>query len=351
MAETLILATKLPPESPDDELALFVNLSRRPDTLLEAAEVAKLTGQLPKSSRTGHIHAGEQYLGSYIRAPLSEGGCASLRESAIADVMIGLSQGILRMPRYRGHQSLPIVPLEELGNRGLLHRDIGTHNAVQPPYRGPFRIHPISPAPSYPILWGHSANRERCLIVEPDSQGEVLPGCDEQAKHVWETATRLHFNLDFRLNSQSLAACCTPDPTVGGRAWPNFCLKEKYWEHIMVLWANSTLGLMSSWWQGSLQQQGRSILTISSLPQLRVFDPRSLSDQQLEKSKRVFKEFENRQLLPANEAYRDKSRIEIDRSVLVDILGFPKDILEPLENLRLQWCNEPSVHGGKSTKP
>ena len=152
IAEALIFATKCPPDSPDSELALFVNLWRRPFTLLEAAEVAKLVEQLPVSSRTGHIRAGEQDLGNYIRVPLDKGGCASLRESAIADVMIGLSQGLLRMARYRPHHSIPIVPLGELGERGLLHRDIGTRKNVRPPYRGPFRIVPLSPTPSYPIL-------------------------------------------------------------------------------------------------------------------------------------------------------------------------------------------------------
>ena len=65
IAEALIFATKCPPDSPDSELALFVNLRRRPSTLLEAAEVAKLVEQLPVSSRTGRIRAGEQDLGNY----------------------------------------------------------------------------------------------------------------------------------------------------------------------------------------------------------------------------------------------------------------------------------------------
>ncbi len=37
--------------------------------------------------------------------------------------------------------------------------------------------------------------------------------------------------------------------------------------------------------------------------------------------------------------------------MLVDLLRLPEDVLEPLKVLRLQWCSEPSVHGGKSTPP
>ena len=37
--------------------------------------------------------------------------------------------------------------------------------------------------------------------------------------------------------------------------------------------------------------------------------------------------------------------------MLCDLLGLPESILEPLAALRLQWCEEPSVHGGKPTRP
>ena len=88
---------------------------------------------------------------------------------------------------------------------------------------GQFEIIPIQGVPQYPVLWGHDAERERSLVVLPDSEGEVRPGCDARAIDVWNaTASRLHFNLDFRINSQSLTACLTPTKAIGGRAWPNF---------------------------------------------------------------------------------------------------------------------------------
>ena len=54
-------------------------------------------------------------------------------------------------------------------------------------------------------------------------------------------------------------------------------------------------------------------------------------------------------MLPANEAWRDVARQDLDRAVLIDLLGLSEDLLEPLNLLRRQWCAEPSVHGGKST--
>ena len=57
------------------------------------------------------------------------------------------------------------------------------------------------------------------------------------------------------------------------------------------------------------------------------------------------------QFLPVNEAYRDNTRKELDHRILIDMLGLPESILEPLYLLRLKWCSEPSVHGGEKTAP
>ena len=351
MAETLIVATRRSADDDPNAAALFVNLQRRPSSLLEAAELARLVGGLPSRSTSGHIRAGGQELGSYIRAPLDKGGCASLRESALADLMLALSDGELRMPRYRARHAIPITRLGELGQRGLLDRDIGNRNESRPPYRGPFRIRPLQGVASYPILWGHEADRERSILVQPDSEGDVRPGCEDRAVDAWQTATRLHFNRDFRLNSQSLAACLTPELSLGGRAWPNFRPERDEWQNVLALWANCTLGLVSFWWAGSRQQQGRSVLTISGLPDLLAIDPRHFPADKLRQAEDILGRFLNVPLLPANESYRDAARHSLDRAVLVELLELPEDVLPPIDNLRRQWCAEPSVHGGKSTAP
>ena len=173
-----------------------------------------------------------------------------------------------------------------------------------------------------------------------------------RAARVWETATRLHFNLDFRLNSQSLAACLTPEPTIGGRAWPNFRVEgDPRREQALALWTNTTLGLICFWWVAGRQQQGRAILTITALPSLPVLDVRTLESRQLRLAEETFASFRDWTFLPANEAYRDETRQALDRAVLCELIGLPESILEPLGVLREQWCAEPTVHGGKSTRP
>ena len=236
-----------------------------------------------------------------------------------------------------------------------MHRDISGREISQANLpRGPFDIVGLQPTdvPTWPVLWSHAASRETRMIVLPDSAGEVRPGCEDRADEAWQTtASRLHFSLDFQVNSQPLTACLTPELSIGGRAWPNFLCADPRWETPLVLWANSTLGLISFWWIGTRQQQGRAVLTISKLPALTVLDPRSLTASQLDRANGIFEEFRLRELLPANEAWRDESRQALDRAVLIDLLGISEEVLEPLALLRRQWCAEPSVHGGKDTAP
>ena len=80
-------------------------------------------------------------------------------------------------------------------------------------------------------------------------------------------------------------------------------------------------------------------------------DVTRLTPEQLASAEAIFEDMRDLTFLPANEAYRDNTRKELDHRVLIDLLGLPESILEPLDLLRLKWCSEPSVHGGKSTRP
>lgn len=354
MAEVLVVATKR-----EDELAegappadaLFVNLYRRPETEGEAVVVGDAIQRLPADRRSGWIKLGDDAAASWVRAPLSQGGCAGLHDPDIAATMVALRAGELRLPRLEHSLPFPIVRLGELGQKGRLDRDInGRHPDGRP--RGPFDIVHAGPAPEFPALWSHSADRERTIALVREAEGRVREGMRTQACSLWNNHTsRLHFTRDFQINSQSLAACLTDERTIGGRAWPNFIVGDPKGEEPLALWANTTLGLMAFWWAGTRQQQGRSVLTLSRLPELPVLDPRALSASQLDRARQIWNNFRDVPLLPANEAYRDEARAELDREVLVGVLGLPAEVLDGLAVLRSKWCHEPSVHGGKATRP
>ncbi len=353
MAEVLVIATR---REGDDQGALFLNLFQRPQSILEAVTLGLAVRRLPSDLASGSVSfAVGASVGVYIRASLLETGNAAVKETGVAQAAEALTRARLQLPRQGKETGLPLIRLGALGERGLLDRDIiGNDRSQEGLPRGPFDVASIGvgDVPTWPALWSHSATRETRIVVEPDSQGLVRPGCEERAVYAWDrTASRLHFNRDFRVNSQPLAACMTPEKSIGGRAWPNFLCTNRRWEKSLALWANTTLGLIAFWWIGTRQQQGRAILTLSKLPALTVLDARQLSSAQLERADAMFEDFAARDLLPANEAWRDHTRQELDRTILMDLLGLPSDLLEPLDLLRRQWCAEPSVHGSKATAP
>ena len=325
MAECLLVATK---GTGNDRAAIGTwNLRNRPESPFKASLLAK----------------------SFDPArAIDDLGAVGVRERDVVRAARELSSSTLDLPR-RAPVALPITRLGDVADRGIYHMDINGAGG-----RGAFDIRPVKPGevPSYATLWSHNARRETRLIVGIDSIAEVRGGYQAKARKTWNrTASRLHSNRDFRLNSQPLAMCLTASRSIGGRAWPNVIPHDASHEIPLLLWANTTLGLIGVWWVGTRQQQGRAVMTLSKLPNLPVLDTRTLSADQIELCEVVFEELKDRDFLPANEAYRDKTRQALDRYMLVDVLGLDEGLLEALDTLRVQWCTEPSVHGGKGTRP
>lgn len=369
MAEVLVVATRCdepagtrPRTSTADQSAgtdrggrpaarsdvLWVNLRSRPRGIVAGVEIARAVAAAGTDA-AGRLRVGDDIVATFVRAPLSDGGCAAAWESDVTRTALGLGQGVLRLPRW-ADVGLPLVRLGDLGVTGPYHLDVKSSGNTA---RGPFLIEELSEgaATSYPVLWAHDAKRERHLAVMPDAQGRVDGDQHDQALRVWATATRLHCNLDFQVNSQPLAACLTPEPAIGGRAWPSFILDDPAWEPLVALWLNCTLGLVNFWFLGSRQQSGRTILSLTRLAELLVPDPRQLDDAQLALAESVAGAYAHTELLPANEAWRDAARQRLDETLLAELLGLERSLLDSLAVTRDQWCAEPSVHGGKGTAP
>lgn len=335
-------------DSESDDQALWVSLHERPAGIVAGVEIARAVSEA-RADSVGSVRIGDEAVATLTRASLDHGGCAAVREPDVARAALALTEGKLRLPRM-ADISIPLVPLRELGVPGPYHLDIkATGNTA----RGPFIIEDLNSGDtaSYPILWGHDAQRERRLRVEPDSQGRVDAQQHDSALSVWETATRLHCNLDFQINSQPLAACLTEEPVIGGRAWPSFILHEPEWEFFVALWLNSTLGLINFWFLGSRQQSGRAILTLTRLGELLVPDPRQLDEGQFASAASCAADYMHTDLLPANESWRDSPRQELDSFLLGDLLKLDRQVLSSLSVTRDQWCEEPSVHGGQASRP
>ena len=356
MAEVLVVATRRDEEDEDGESTFqFVNLHRRPVHHLEAVELAKFMAGTDRRPGTGRIVFGREGRsgeiavgGSYINAERFHCGCAGLAHHHLARFMLSLAEGELLAIRRNRAAGIPLTRLKNLGERGLLSRDL-----TGAPPRGPFKKIPLLPGqlPAYPALWTHDARRERSFMVEADCELRSREGSEEQAADVWQRfASRLHLTVNFQVNSQSLAACLTPEKTLGGTAWPNFILEDIEHEKAVLLWFNSTLGLMGYWWAGTRQQLGRTRVQITTIPSLLSIDARELDKRALRKADSLFERFRGVEFLPANESYHDPGRKALDEALLVELLGVPAELMDDFDLVRRQWCAEPSVHGGKKTR-
>ena len=355
MAEALLVATRrTATDATGSEDWQWVNLEQSPKTIAEALAIAEILTQSDQTvftSTIGDTKWGFQYTSCPQMAPVM------IRSSEVADILLKLTNHTnpgITLPRTNRFIALPITRLGNLGTKGPVDRLL-VRNAVTGG-GGPFEFlsHPNGKT-DFPALWNHDHLKETYLTVHPDQHGRSVVGREQRAADLWKTATRLHFNRDFRYTSQPLAACLTPVPALGGTAWPSFILHSKGeppvenmdWVYPVLLWANTTFGLMSFYLLGSRTQAGRSRITITRLPELLTLDVRALNPDQLSMAEAIFFRFQHREFMPANMANQDQARRDLDQAVIVDLLGINGPLLERMAVIRDQWCREPHLTGAE----
>jgi hypothetical protein len=352
--------------------ATFVTLNERPETTMGGANTASRIRQLIRGSGLRKLESdpiggspvilGNELIGYAIDAPIAAGwNLARVRDFALAQTAYWLTQGKIRLPGILNFRSttLPVSTIEKLGIIGPYHADINGRTSTGG-IRGPFDKHPTQPgsAPTYPVFWEHAADRERAMLFEADC--ECIPRIgknedeqqliDRKVDALWRTASHCHFNRDFRFNSQSTAMQYSSRRALGGRAWLSIRLTSNSHEKALTLWGNSTLGILMYWWFANKQQAGRGSIGRLPLANVVSLDITKLGDDQLRSAEKVFQNMSNLTFLPIHEIDNDTNRAELDRALMVDILGLPAEMHDaegPMELLRLKFSREPSILGHK----
>jgi hypothetical protein len=173
---------------------------------------------------------------------------------------------------------------------------------------------------------------------------------EHKVASVWNTASHCHFNRDFRFNSQATGMQFTPRRTIGGRAWLSIRLSSAEQEKALVLWANTSLGLLLHWWHANKQQSGRGSIGKASLQFLSVLDVTTLKPEQLDQAVKLFDTISGKELRPLHEIDVDPVRRELDEKFMRDVLGLMVPSLVSggaLELLRMKLSREPSIRGSK----
>ena len=375
IAECLVVARRNGASS-EQAYGTFVMLREQPTSATEAILIAdeitrhlgamRTEAPLGDGARASTLSLGDSTVADLVRVPLAGGApwpIAGIRDLSLVRLAIDLAAGeltLLDRPGAEPHP-IPITQIGEIGARGPVHRDI-KEDIRGGTLRGPFKIvtPPDAEYPTHPVLWGHRHRLERRFVVEPDSEGVVRTvseadqqRIDEDADAIAQTASRVHFNRDFRFNAQSHCVVITERPCIGGQAWPTIRLHDEAHEAAFVLWSNSTLGLLMYWWRANKRQSGRGNIGVSSIPDVYTLDTRRLTAVQHERARAAYEALRNERFLPLNQIADDDARAELDRRLLVDVLGLPSSLCQPgglLDLIRHKLALEPQIHGGKKKR-
>ena len=372
MGECLVIGGK---SETGSTRATFIILNKRPQFPLLGVIAAEQIRRLIESKNLRRLedgpvngtflHFGDEVIGQALDAPLPVSGGWNL--SRIADLSLAqtayqlINKKSIWLPTMNKSEivDIPLTTVAKIGEIGPYHADINGNTSTGG-IRGPFDIFPIKPnsVPTYPVLWSHDAESERTLSFEADSEGFPRHGSrsgeqaivDLKVASIWNTASHCHFNRDFRFNSQSTGMQFTSRKTIGGHAWLSIRLSSVDQEKALVLWANTSLGLLLHWWHANKQQSGRGRIGKSMLHTLPILDVTDLEPRLLAEAVKLFDAMSEQPLLPLHELDRDPIRRELDEAFARNVLRLSEPILAsggPLELLRMKLSQEPSIRGSK----
>ncbi len=349
LAEVMIIARRLAENETPQRLAHFVNLSKRPADKLTAQETAKAIRQtIAKVTHPGTwttTCVGDNPVGT-VRLeninPLGKWTTARVVNLDLVKAAEEMAQGSLILPQRQNPVAIPIVAMGQIGNVGPVHRSFETTYTRQ---KG------ANSGTTWPMLWNRDSDNQYSMAISPDHSGTIRSGKQNEANRLWELVSSLHISAECRFNSNPTCAAFTERKSAGGRAWPNIKMATANMEKATCAWLNGTLGLISYWLASNRTQSGRGGTTVTAIPNIPTLDVTKLDANRLQAASQIYDDLCNERMLPANEAYRDPVRQELDRRLLTEVLSLDDAAVEQLAILRNQWCAEPTVVGTKQTGP
>lgn len=356
LAEVLVVATK---KSLDErklrkqETAVLVNLhSRPPNTMIASAYASQIRNitsrQNIRSIDEGPgggtvIEVGGETVGELVSVRVSDSPWPDIgvRDFSLAQFATQLNDGFLWFPRHKApmHNKLPIAKIGDFATVGFAANNIANNQNAA------FKRVGIGQVPDYPMVWRNDSGSQRNIVLKPDQEGRIVQDREDLAFRIWGRRSRSLVACEVAYSSQSLIAGFTSEPVIGGRGWPNVHFSNEAHEKAFTLWGNSTLGVISYWYYSSRQQVRRSIVTVTTINSLPWLDPTVLTEEQLSRIDEIFEYFKNLSFLQLNQMPEDSARTELDRRLLLDVLGMPPSILKSIGLLQKKWCVEPSIRG------
>ena len=345
IAEVMLIAQRTHPGEHPDGAGHFINLARRPGSSEEAAQLAIVINQATTeleqetTGNTREIILNGKKEGIAIRTEISEKEIwpmVRVLDPGLIQAAEELSRGMIRTAPGKPPAIIPTTLLEQVAVHGNPTPSIDSYLGQETPGK-----------PVYAVLRQHNCTTQRALEVQANEKMSPRDGREVMERKLEQLMSRLHINDNFRYNSQPTAACMTPEPSIGGKSWPNIVLREKRQEKALAVWLNTSLGLITHWSRSNRTQNGLGYLSRRQTGNLPVLDVTQLTNRQLNRMEEIFEQVKDLPMLPANEAWKDPIRAELDRRVLTEALELEQETVDRTRDLRNRWCLEPTVQARK----
>jgi hypothetical protein len=350
LSEVLLIARKRNSLSDSDsstaeEPSQFINLWLNPRTSAHALAIGEKISRgaaAPIGTADSPMHGvseivvGSQKYGEAIEIPWGEVrdapwiGCAFAQTNLVRTAW-ALRQGRLYMPGRVEMLPIAMGTINDIGTLGPDRRDIAD-GFTQSTSRT-----------RYPALWGHDAGEMRTIGA---NQNKWLSPRSEAARGrplrnvalLWQKAGAIMIAERSWLNTQRTLAVRLSSPALSNVWWPlRLRTENQDAEKALVLWLNSTLGLLTSL-AHRVPTRGAWIQfkkpTVQNMPVLNVL---ALSEGWLRRIASAYDAIAARELSTFVDMARDETRTDID-DLFSRVLDLP-----PVHELRAELAEEPII--------
>ena len=260
-----------------------MNLWRNPDGVLDAHRVAQaITTTNParlEETGTALLEVDGRHVGEVLSIPESKlahkrwSGVQFARADLIRSALKLLDDGEVWVPGEGGATRIPLCRLDELGQVGPDRRDV---------WDGFERTDAVT---AYPMVENHDTEQRKSLIAAPDKYLAPLAKARagrhlKSVAQLWPKAGRLLVAERLWLETTRVVAMWSEDRVLSNVWWP-IRVEDHVTEKALVVWMNSSLGLLTILAQRTSTRGGWVAMKKADLEELPVLDTRRLSPAQL----------------------------------------------------------------------
>ena len=340
LSEALLIATRRPDNHDTSERrTTFVNLWRNPDGVLDAHRAAQaITVTTParlEGTGTALLEVDGRHVGEVLSMPESKlaskkwSGMQFARADLIRSALKLLDDGEVYVPSQGETTGIQLCRLDDLGEVGPDRRRL---------VDGFDRTSSVT---AYPLVAGHNTEQRKSLICSPDAylsplakpRGGQRPGYGD---HLWQQSSHLLVAERLRLDTTRVVAMRSNTRVLSNVWWP-IRVQDTPTEKALVVWLNSSLGLLTILTQRTSTEGGWVAMKKADLEDLPVLDTRRLSPAQLEGLSELFDEVVDAEFERLPGMAHCLARQTLDAGIS-QVLGLPN-----LAMLRSLLASEPVV--------